>query len=205
MKRLDPLVAEICKKHSINMREAIWDCHGTPVMYHRFIERVATAEGITYDPPVIIDNNPSQGMVTCLVTGRHPDGRVEWSFGEVSPKNNKNAYPYAMAEKRAKDRVVLKLAGLAGFVYSDVDVADEHAATSDTAWEVAEPDHDPAGAWREQYVAAMLATTTQAEFDALKNERINVRNFFALPPDEQSKLVTIFKQHMATLTTANAA
>jgi hypothetical protein len=33
------------------------------------------------------------------------------SFGEVSPDNNKNAYPIAMAEKRAMSRVVLKLAG----------------------------------------------------------------------------------------------
>ena len=33
--------------------------------------------------------------------------------------NNKNSYPYAMAEKRAKDRVILKLIGVAGFVYSE--------------------------------------------------------------------------------------
>ena len=36
--------------------------------------------------------------------------RVE-SFGESSPKNNRNAYPIAMAEKRALSRVVLKMAG----------------------------------------------------------------------------------------------
>jgi len=33
------------------------------------------------------------------------------SFGECSPKNNRNAYPIAMAEKRALSRVVLKMAG----------------------------------------------------------------------------------------------
>jgi hypothetical protein len=33
--------------------------------------------------------------------------------------NNKNAYPYAMAEKRAKDRVILKLLNAHGAVYSE--------------------------------------------------------------------------------------
>ena len=31
----------------------------------------------------------------------------------------RNAYPYAMAEKRAVDRAILKLLGLHGFVYSE--------------------------------------------------------------------------------------
>jgi len=33
------------------------------------------------------------------------------SYGESSPKNTTNAYPVAMAEKRALSRVVLKIAG----------------------------------------------------------------------------------------------
>lgn len=33
------------------------------------------------------------------------------TFGEVNPSNNSNAYPIAMAEKRAMSRSVLKLAG----------------------------------------------------------------------------------------------
>ena len=33
------------------------------------------------------------------------------SFGECSPKNNRNTYPIAMAEKRALSRVVLRAAG----------------------------------------------------------------------------------------------
>ena len=49
---------------------------------------------------------------------------TEWSFGEASPYNNKNGYPYAMAEKRAKDRVILKLIGMHGDTYSE-DEADD--------------------------------------------------------------------------------
>ena len=39
------------------------------------------------------------------------DVRTVQSYGEVTPDNNKNSYPIAMAEKRAMSRVVLKLAG----------------------------------------------------------------------------------------------
>ena len=41
------------------------------------------------------------------------------TYGEASPRNTKNAYPYAMAEKRAIDRAILKLIGLHGFIYSE--------------------------------------------------------------------------------------
>ena len=34
-------------------------------------------------------------------------------------KNCRNDYPFAMAEKRAKDRVILKLLGVAGDTYSE--------------------------------------------------------------------------------------
>ena len=49
----------------------------------------------------------------------HMGDKSEWSIGEASPSNNKNSYPYAMAEKRAKDRVILKLVGLHGDVYAE--------------------------------------------------------------------------------------
>lgn len=43
-----------------------------------------------------------------------------YEFGEVSPKNCKNEYPYAMALKRLQDRVVLKTSEIAFFgIYSD--------------------------------------------------------------------------------------
>tara|TARA_R100000541_G_scaffold49201_1_gene56319 strand:+ start:115 stop:522 length:408 start_codon:yes stop_codon:yes gene_type:complete len=40
-----------------------------------------------------------------------PDNVIE-TFGEVNPKNNRNDYPWAMAEKRCLSRATLKLAGL---------------------------------------------------------------------------------------------
>jgi len=48
----------------------------------------------------------------CLIKafGKMGDKIIE-TYGEATPKNNKNAYTVAMAEKRAMSRIVLKLAG----------------------------------------------------------------------------------------------
>ena len=48
----------------------------------------------------------------CLIkaTGKMGEQVIQ-TFGEASPKNNKNGYVVSMAEKRAMSRVVLKLAG----------------------------------------------------------------------------------------------
>jgi hypothetical protein len=85
--------------------------------YHACIERMAAQAGIAFGLPQIIDADPQN--IVIVVTGSLPDGRTEWSFGECSPKNNKNAYGYSMAEKRGKDRVALKLLGFQGLLYSE--------------------------------------------------------------------------------------
>jgi hypothetical protein len=71
--------------------------------------------------------------------------RMEWSIGEALIGTNyrvsgkQAAYVYAMAEKRAKDRVILKLIELHGLVYSEEE-ADEfkHSRMSPAEAEVAE-------------------------------------------------------------------
>lgn len=51
--------------------------------------------------------------------------KVVESFGEASPKNCRNSYPIAMAEKRALARVVLKMADLYELgVYSEDEMAE---------------------------------------------------------------------------------
>ena len=63
-------------------------------------------------------NNSKDGIV-CIKCIAKRNGDTVTTYGEASPKNTKNAYPYAMAEKRAVDRAILKLLGLHGFVYSE--------------------------------------------------------------------------------------
>jgi len=114
-------VIELCKELEMNKEETLWDCHGTWVMYHKALEKIAVHKGVTFDEPKVIHSDVAQKSVVMLVTGRM-DQRTEWSFGEATPANNKNAYPFAMSEKRAKDRVILKLVGLHGDVYSDTEI-----------------------------------------------------------------------------------
>lgn len=126
-KKLDPRLIEILKEYGEDPNEALWDCHGTWVAYHKAIERIAAKAGIVFERPDITETDASQKIAVIVVGGKMGD-RYEWSFGEAAPYNNKNAYPYAMAEKRAKDRVVLKLVGLHGLVYSEEESDDFKAS-----------------------------------------------------------------------------
>ena len=109
---------ELIKAVGMSEQEATWDCHGTPVIYHDALERISSHIGIQFEKPEVHKNNVEEGFVAMRVTGTDGD-KTEWSFGEASPYNSKNSYPFAMSEKRAKDRVILKLIGASGFVYSE--------------------------------------------------------------------------------------
>ena len=74
------------------------------------IEKVQAAYGIDVTYEIV---NLSEDHKHCLIkaVGVMGESRTE-TFGECAPSNNSNAYPVAMAEKRALSRIVLKLAGL---------------------------------------------------------------------------------------------
>jgi hypothetical protein len=107
-------------------QDDIWQVQAATVIKHKALERLAASARIVFDPPVIIRAGEAEAVI--LATGKLND-RVEWSIGEALVNVNyrvsgkQAAYVYAMAEKRAKDRVILKLAGLHG-LYSE-DEADE--------------------------------------------------------------------------------
>jgi len=144
MATLKKELREILDRYGIDPRDKsqLWDCHGTLVLYHRAYEIIAAKEAIRFDAPVIIEAASADKIVAMLVTG-HMGERAEWSIGEAAPANCKNAYPYAMAEKRAKDRVIAKLAGLAAYVYSEAE-ADEFKDGSPVRDDTAPADARPA-------------------------------------------------------------
>lgn len=94
------------------------------IAYHKFLERVAQKAGITFDEPKIF--NLQADEIALYVNGKKGEFSA-WAIGEASTgnltKTSKN-YRWAMAEKRAKDRVILKLLGIAGDMYSEEE-ADE--------------------------------------------------------------------------------
>jgi len=128
---LDPLVEKILAKYDISVMDALWPCTRTHkkitktnwVIYHRYCEQIAAKAGIVFElPQVIVNTTDDKGHreVVLLVIGQM--GHVkEWSYGEASPATTFLPYVFAIAEKRAKDRVILKLAGFHGMVYSDVE------------------------------------------------------------------------------------
>ena len=105
----------------------VWEVQGTPVIKHSALERLSAALKLVWDLPreVVVGNQD----VVVLVSAKRADGIMEWSYGECSVvregvqgnykvSGRQAAYPWAMAEKRGKDRVIIKLAGLHG-AYSD--------------------------------------------------------------------------------------
>lgn len=122
-KKPSPQIMKFMETYGIDSDE-IWQVHGAAwVIKHKALERVAANLNIKFDRPAMLETSSADGVVALVVFGSLGD-RTEWSIGEASPKNNKNAYPYAMAEKRGKDRVILKLLATHGELYSEAE-ADE--------------------------------------------------------------------------------
>jgi hypothetical protein len=120
MSKLDPRVEAVRKQYGLEPTD-FWELpqrKGTWCVKHAALEVVAAKAGIRFDPPQILEANGGEGVAAVCVSGTL-DNRTIWSIGEASPRNCKNAYPWAMAEKRAIDRVVLKLVGIHGLVYSE--------------------------------------------------------------------------------------
>lgn len=128
MSKLDPRIEAVRQKYGLDASD-FWQIPQNRqwVCKHAALEVVATKANVEWSPPQVIEANTAEGIAVMAVSGRMGD-RVEWSTGEASPKNNKNSYPWAMAEKRAKDRVILKLVGIHGLVYSEDEADDFKAA-----------------------------------------------------------------------------
>ncbi len=115
---------EFMKAHNIKDDE-VWEVRrgGAWAIKHAALERRATELGIRFDDPRPLEARGVDACAALIVTGRLGE-RAEWSIGEAAPTNNKNAYPFAMAEKRGKDRVILKLLNTHGAVYSESEADD---------------------------------------------------------------------------------
>lgn len=90
---------------------------GFVVITRTGIEKIQRALKIAVHYEVVPEfSDIASGMyVIKAIGGLEDDGEIVpmvESYGEASPKNNRNAYPVAMAEKRALSRVVLKMADL---------------------------------------------------------------------------------------------
>jgi hypothetical protein len=119
--KIDPIVKDILNELKFNPDDCLWQKHNATCMKHRYIEIAGQIKGVIIESLEEIEKNSKEGVVAIKCTASLKDNRVI-TYGEATPKNNTNAYPYAMAEKRAIDRAVLKLIGIHGFVYSEDEV-----------------------------------------------------------------------------------
>src|SRR5918998_2027638 len=149
MNTTDKKIAEVLARFGEPMAGNVWRVQGTAVIYHKALERIAAQAQIQFEPPSIVRAERDEAVI--LVTGRMGE-RTEWSIGEALIGVNyrvtgkQAAYVYAMAEKRAKDRVILKLIELHGLVYSEEEAdefSDAHpGAPRPTEIEVGPPAED---------------------------------------------------------------
>src|SRR3954467_14105257 len=127
MSTADQQIADILAKYGEPIAGNIWRVQGQAVIYHKALERIAAQAGIAFGPPTILHAERDEAVI--LVTGSVGE-RAEWSIGEALVNVNyrisgrQAAYVYAVAEKRAKGRVSLKLVGLHGLLSSEEE-ADE--------------------------------------------------------------------------------
>ncbi|RZK92065.1 MAG: trna delta -isopentenylpyrophosphate transferase, partial [Methylobacterium sp.] len=178
MRTADKQIADILVRYGEPFGGNVWRVQGTAVIYHRTLERIAAQAGIAFDPPTLVRAERDEAVI--LVTGRMAGAkagteRVEWSIGEALVNVNyrvsgkQAGYVYAMAEKRAKDRVILKLLELHGLVYSEEE-ADEFRAGSPAAIQAVDDafaDSDPFDAVTEAEADLKRRIDDQDSIDAV--------------------------------------
>jgi hypothetical protein len=113
-------IKELAQKYNLS-KDDFWELkRGTRSMWiitHDACEKIAAKENIQFGAPTIYrDSNQDVAIVGDAKRGN----KVIWSTGEASPKNCKAPYMFAMAEKRLKDRLILKLINAYEYgIYSD--------------------------------------------------------------------------------------
>jgi hypothetical protein len=204
--------------------DEVWEVRpNTWAIKHNALERVASEQGVTFELPQFAEKDSAQKIAAMLVVG-HMGARTEWSIGEAAPGNNKNSYPYAMAEKRGKDRVTLKLLNAhAGTLYSESE-ADEfvqrqnpHVTRPDDIVPTVEYDEHgrivdniPEG---DERITSLPKSKAKIEYAAMQSEMLgsktpadlekwgaaNKNRVATLPGDWQAILRGQYTDHMADL------
>ena len=113
-------IKELSRKYNLT-KEDYWQESRSKkwIISHDACEKIADMEGIIFGPPQVL--NSEQNFVRMVISAKKGEVLM-WSVGEADTKNCKNLYFGAMAEKRGKDRVILKLINAYEYgIYSDVE------------------------------------------------------------------------------------
>ena len=66
-------VGETLREIGMTPDQAGWNCHGTYVLLHKALEKVAVKKGIVFNEPTILECNSENRIVSLLVTGKMGD------------------------------------------------------------------------------------------------------------------------------------
>jgi len=99
---------ELYKKYNLTSDDYFKHQHYT-IITRSGINKIQAETGISihYD---LVYHTPDTFTAIIKAVAKMDNQSIE-TYGEVNPKNNRNAYPIAMAEKRAMSRAVLLLSG----------------------------------------------------------------------------------------------
>ena len=138
--KLSKLLKEVGEVVDLNNKSsAVWALpqnQHVMIVKHKALEKISAHLGMWFDAPKIVESDTEKKIVSLVVQGYIDDGKgknTAWSIGEVSPQNTSNKYVYAMAEKRAIDRVILKLLGVHGDFYSQAEIDEGEVANKGTS------------------------------------------------------------------------
>jgi hypothetical protein len=117
-------IADFMQKYGV-LSDEVWLLPGgkSYAVKHKALERIAGAKEMVVESLKVLALNQTDKTAAMEAIVKMGDRRVI-TTGEAAPSNNKNAYPLAMAEKRALDRAYLKLLAVHGDIYSESE-ADE--------------------------------------------------------------------------------
>ncbi|WP_063928394.1 hypothetical protein [Methylobacterium aquaticum] len=183
-------IRKLFATHSVPLgQKDVWEVQGTPVIKHAALERLSAALKLQWSEPVVVRADRDEAVM--LVKARRPDGIEEWSFGEALVGVNyrvsgkQAAYVWAMCEKRGKDRVIIKLAGLHG-AYSDEESENLKEGKADANDNAAPEPEEPPQARGDRQGAADPAEALKQRINACA--AINTVTDLMLAPETQAAL-----------------
>jgi hypothetical protein len=125
-------IADFMEKYGVTSDE-IWKIPqgSSYAIKHKALERVASSLKIQVVGLKVLALDLEKGIAAVEAEVVHGGNGLHFrSFGEACPKNNKNAYALAMAEKRAVDRAILKSLVIHGEIYSEDELDGKRGADS---------------------------------------------------------------------------
>jgi hypothetical protein len=125
---INPKQAAYMKKYGVS-EDKTWLLPGgrARAMLHSEVMRIGFLEKVEFEEPRITD---SAEYGICISGFAKMGNQRVWVTGEAHPRNCKNPYFFAMAQKRWQDRCILILTGIHGVggIYSE-DEMDEPSST----------------------------------------------------------------------------